>query len=406
MSETRVHHLLAGLLAGAVALVGLSPAGAAAQDKVRIGAAISQTGKFAREGGLVREGYEFWRDWVNGQGGISVGARKHPVDLVLYDDKSDAMTSAKLTEKLITEDRVHFLLAPYSSGIAFATSAIGERYRYITIAGAANSDALYERGYQYLFSVMPPASRDFHRILELALEQKPRPRTIAIVSLDNLFPLLATEGLRQRAKEAGLDEVYYAKFPAKTTDFAAMLTVIKAKAPDLIFFGGFFEDSVPFMKQAKELNVNAKLFAFLNAPQLDDWPKVLGRDGDHVMSVYYWAPGMRWKGPYFDVASFVATWQKKHGTPPHVYNAVGATSGLLLQLATEKAGTLDQTRIRDVLRKLEVTTFYGPFRWDEKGRNMAGRLGVIQRQDQKIVSVDPPDPGATLLYPTPAWDRR
>jgi branched-chain amino acid transport system substrate-binding protein len=405
MKKARMHHLVV-VLTGFLLLTGLVTLEAAAQDKIRVGASISLTGKFAREGTLVKEGYDFWRDWANGRGGVNVGTKKYSVEIVYYDDKSDAMTSAKLTEKLITEDKVNFLLAPYSSGIAFATSTIGERYGYITIAGAANSDALYERGYQYLFSVMPPASRDFHRILELAMEQKPKPKTIAIMCLDNLFTILATDGLRNRAKEFGLEEVYYTKFPVKTTDFSGMLTVTKPKNPDLLFFGGFFEDSVPFIKQCKELNVNPRLYAFLNAPQLDDWPKILGKDGDYVFSVYYWARGMQWKGPYFDVDSFAETWQKKYGTPPHVYNAVGATSGLLLQIATEKAGTLNQTQIRDVLRKTEVTTFYGPFKWDEKGRNINGRLGVLQRQNQKIVSVDPPDPGAKLLYPTPTWDRR
>jgi branched-chain amino acid transport system substrate-binding protein len=160
------------------------------------------------------------------------------------------------------------------------------------------------------------------------------------------------------------------------------------------------------MKQCKELNVNAKVYAFLNAPQFDDWVKILGKDGDYVFSVYYWAKGMKWKGPYFDVQSFADAFQKKTGNPAHVYNAVGATSGLLLQIAMEKAGTLEQAKIRDVLSKMEITTFYGPFKWDEKGRNINGRLGCLQIQNGKIVSVDPLDAGAKVLYPTPPWNKR
>src|SRR5271157_3803836 len=178
---------------------------ATAQDKIRIGAAISMTGKFAREGGLVKGGYDFWRDWVNEQGGINVGGKKYRVDIIYYDDKSDTMTSAKLTERLITEDKVNFLLAPYSSGIAFATSAIGERYGYITIAGAANSDALYERGYKYLFSVLSPASKDFNATADLLARQKPAPKTVAILALDSLLTILATDGLREHIKTLGLE---------------------------------------------------------------------------------------------------------------------------------------------------------------------------------------------------------
>ena len=378
----------------------------AAQDKILLGAAISMTGKFAREGGELKGGYDFWRDWVNGRGGINVGGKKYKVDIIYYDDKSDTMTAAKLTEKLITEDKVTFLLAPYSSGIAFATSAIAERYGYITIAGAANSDALYERGYKYLFSVMPPASNDFSYVADLVARQKPAPKTVAVLCLDSLFPILAANGLRSQIKTLGLQEVYYTKFPAKTTDFSAMITVIKAKNPDLIFFSGYFEDSVPFLKQCKELNINPKAYAFLNAPEFPDWIKILGKDGDYVFSVYHWAGAMKWTGPYFDVKSFADTFQKQTGAMPQVYNAVGATCGLLLQIAIEKAGTLDQAKLREVLSTMDVTTFYGSFKWDGKGRNVKGRLGSLQIQNGKVVSVDPLDPGAKVIYPTPPWNKR
>jgi len=378
----------------------------AAQDKILLGAAISMTGKFAREGGELKGGYDFWRDWVNGRGGINVGGKKYKVDIIYYDDKSDTMTAAKLTEKLITEDKVNFLLAPYSSAIAFATSAIAERYGYITIAGAANSDALYERGYKYLFSVLPPASKDFNYTADLLARQKPAPKTVAILALDSLLTILSTDGLRDHIKTLGLQEVYYTKFPAKTTDFSAMLTVIKAKNPDLIFFGGYFEDSVPFLKQCKELNVNPKAYAFLTAPQFEDWVKILGKDGDDVFSVMYWARAMKWKGPYFDVKSFSDTFQKQTGTAMRLYNAQGAAGCVLLQIAIEKAGTLDQAKVREALSKMDVTTFWGPFKVDEKGKNVKGRIAILQVQNGKVVSVDPPEAGAKVIYPTPPWNKR
>ncbi len=72
----------------------------------------------------------------------------------------------------------------------------------------------------------------------------------------------------------------------------------------------------------------------------------------------------------------------------------------------QKAGSLDQTKIRDALRSLEVETFFGKFKFDEKGRNVAGRMGITQVQNGKIVLVDPPRPGVKLLYPVPSWKER
>ena len=92
-----------------------APAGGA-DNVLRIGAAVSLSGAFAKLGVETKAGYEIWKDVVNKAGGIKVGARKYTVDIIYYDDKSDAQTAAKLTEKLITEDKVKILFGPYSSG--------------------------------------------------------------------------------------------------------------------------------------------------------------------------------------------------------------------------------------------------------------------------------------------------
>ena len=119
----------------------------AQEKKIRVGAAVSMTGGLAKEGSLVKKGYEAWSEWANSRGGINVGGRMQKVEIVFYDDKADVATSAKLTEKLITEDKVDLILGPFSSGITAATSAIAEKHGYLTIAPFANGDFVYERGF-------------------------------------------------------------------------------------------------------------------------------------------------------------------------------------------------------------------------------------------------------------------
>ncbi len=116
MKSTVTAKSIVGLVV-CVLLLGLVSLQAAADDTIRLGAAISMTGKFAREGSLVKAGYDFWKDWANERGGVNVGGKKYKVEIVYYDDQSDTMTAAKLTEKLITEDKVNFLLAPYSRSL-------------------------------------------------------------------------------------------------------------------------------------------------------------------------------------------------------------------------------------------------------------------------------------------------
>lgn len=378
----------------------------AQEAKIRIGAAVSLTGRMAREGTYVKKGYETWADWINGQGGIKVAGKPYKVEMIYYDDKADATTSAKLTEKLITEDKVNFILGPYSSGIAAATSAIGEKYNYVTIAPMANGDFVYERGLKYLFSVFPPASRDLVPAAEMAVQQNPKPKTFAVVVLDNVFTLPALDGVKARSIELGLQEAYYGKFPMNTTDFSGIITALKGKAPDLLYFGGFFPDAVAFYRQSKELNFNAKLYTTTGTAGHPDWVPVMKKDGDFILCQEPWHQDMTYKDAFFTSRSFYDFWQKKHGEAVTYFSGAGFVSGMLMQLALEKAGSLDQTKLRDALRAMDVETFFGKFKFDEKGRNIAGRMGIVQVQNGKQILIDPPRPGVKLLYPVPTWKER
>ncbi len=377
---------------------------AADGDTIRVGAALSVTG--AREGSFLKRGYDTWAEWVNARGGINVGGKLSQVEMVHYDDKGDPATSAKLTEKLITEDKVRLILGPYSSGIVAATAAIAEKYRYVTIAPMGNGDFVYERGLQYLFSVLPPASWDLLPVVELASRQTPKPRTFAVVTLDHAFTLPAIEGARKRSGELGLKEVCYAKFQFKTTDFSNFLTEVRSKEPDLIYFGGFLNDSFAFFRQAKALNVNAKMFVGTMCAGNPDWIPAMKKDGNYVIGELPWHQDMGYKDQYFTSASFHDFWLKRHGEPPNSGNASGFATGMLMQFAVEKAGSLDQSRIRDTLRAMDTETFAGKFKFDEKGRNIARRMGVVQTQNEKDVLIDPPQPGVRFLYPAPLWKDR
>ena len=77
-----------------------------AEDVIRIGVAVSMTGKLAYEGTQVKMGYQVWEKHVNDNGGIKVGEKRYKVHMIYLDDESDAVRGAKLTEKLITEDKV------------------------------------------------------------------------------------------------------------------------------------------------------------------------------------------------------------------------------------------------------------------------------------------------------------
>ena len=124
MARRSIVQALAGAC-GTLLVIAAGPAwaGHRPNNEVLLGGAISQTGRYAEPATRQVNSIHLWVDEVNARGGL-LG---HKIVLRLLDDKSDTQTSIKLYEKLITEDKVEVLLAPYSSGITEAVANVNER---------------------------------------------------------------------------------------------------------------------------------------------------------------------------------------------------------------------------------------------------------------------------------------
>ena len=213
------------------AATGPAAGGATATQVLKIGAAVALTGPVSKEGNLVKDGYEIWQKAVNDKGGLTVGATRYKVEFVFYDDESKADTASRLTEKLITEDKVSFILGPYSSGITTATSTISERYKVLTIAPQANADGIYERGYKYIFSVLPPASNYLKGLVDMGLTLSPQPHRLAVLIRDDPFGIAAGEGAAKYAASKGYEVVFKEKFPANATDVSTRCPARRSISP-------------------------------------------------------------------------------------------------------------------------------------------------------------------------------
>lgn len=361
-----------GVLAG-VALA------AQAQDTLKIGAAVSLTGQFAREGQLLRDGYDLWKDAVNQQGGIKVGGKTYKVDIVYYDDESKAQTSARLTEKLIAEDKVDILFGPYSSGIATATAAISERYKKIAMTPMATANSLYARGYKYLFTPSPMANAGLFPLLELAASFSPKPTKIAIVGPDDLFPNVTGEGAAKRAAELGLNVVYTGKYPKTAVELSSVATQLRAADPDVVLATGYAQDTILLLKSMQEMRVAPKMIGLAMSVGVEDFRTALGAGAEGIMGVDYWVPTLSYKDPVFgDSAGFAKAFEAKYKKPPTYHAASGAAAGVVLQLALQKAGSFDGDAVRKAMLDLDGVTFYGPFKFADNGVNTKATLDASQ----------------------------
>ena len=387
------------------------PATAASGDDaekiIYLGAAVSETGRFSREGKDTRQGYLVWLDWVNNEyGGIKVGDERYKVEIVMYDDEGDPDTAARLVEKLINEDRVDFLLGPYSSFLTQSASAIAEKYGKIMIEGNGSAETLFERGFQNLFAVLTPAVDYTRTALQLLADIGAK--TVVIAYEDTAFPTSVADGAQSWAAEYGLEVLGVETYPVNVADVSGIMSKFKELEPDIFVGGGHFNDAILFIRAAKELDFNPKAMVITVGPSNPKLIEEVGADAEYVIGPTQWEASMSYADDYFGTAAeYAARYEKMWGEPPTYQAAESTATALALHIAIEHAASLDTDAVRTALRNLDVVTFYGPINFDERGRNAGKPMGAIQIQDGEILVVAPTNAAiADLNYPAPPWKDR
>ena len=367
---------------------------------IKIGAALSETGKFSVEGKDSRQGYDTWVEWVNNDyGGINLNGERYNVEIIYYDDESDADTAANLVQRLIDEDEVDFLLGPYSSGLTTGASAISEANNIIMVEGNDTSDSMFERGFQNLFLVATIASDYTKSGIEAMAAAG---ATTAVIAYeDTSFPTAVAGGAEKHLADAGIEVLAVEKYPKDIQDVSAIMTKFRDLDPDVFIGGGHYNDAVLFANSAKELGFEPDAMLITVGPSNPKLVDELGDDVAGVLGPTQWESTMAYEGDYFgSAADYAAYYESLWGETP-VYQAASATaSGLALHLAIEAAGTTDTDTVRDALRSLQADTFYGPIAFDERGVNTAKPMGTIQIQGGEI-NVVAPDAAAITDFTYP-----
>ncbi len=374
---------------------------------ITLGAAVSETGRFAREGKDTRQGYNTWLDWVNNEyGGVKVGDECYNVDIVFYDDEGDADTAANLVERLITDDEVDYLLGPYSSGLTMSTSAIAEKYGVIMVEGNGASESIFERGFQNIFAVLTPAGNYTQSALKALADQGAE--SVVIAYEDTAFPTSVGLGAQKWAEEYGLEILAVETYPIEVADVTAIMTKFRDLDPDVFVGGGHFNDALLFVNAAEELGFAPDAMVITVGPSNPDFASEVGNAANYILGPTQWEATMSWEDEYFGTAGdFAERYESMWGEPPTYQAAESTATALALHLAIEQAGSLDMDAVRQALFDLDEITFYGPINFDETGKNVAKPMGTIQIQDGVINVVAPTEAAVTeLQFPMPPWEEK
>ncbi|MEW6110706.1 MAG: amino acid ABC transporter substrate-binding protein [Thermodesulfobacteriota bacterium] len=386
----------------------------AAEKGYKIGVSVALTGIVGADGRLVKDAYTFWAETVNARGGIEVKGKKYPVELIFHDDKSTPAVSAKLIEKLISDEKVDLLLGGFGSEQVFAGSAVAEKYKYPLISGAASSNKLFERGFKYYFSTLGRATEEVRGCVEVFTSVQPRPKTIAIVGANILFTSLACEGFRKYAKERGFDVVHYELFPIDLQDYNSMLLKVKEKNPDVLLVGSHMLVAMKVVKAMKEIDFSPRAVAFSYGPTVPKFVEELGKDAEYIIAASEWTPNLPYKDDIFGTAADLnRKYKERFGRQPDFVEAASIGGAVAQQKVIEKLGLApplreeDRVALMKGLHEIDMMTCFGRIHFDQSGANADHPPVAVQIQKGKLVNVFPADAAeAPPLYPMPPWKKR
>jgi branched-chain amino acid transport system substrate-binding protein len=123
-------------------------------DTIVIGSSLSLTGKYSTNGFHTQKGYDFAVKRINDTGGVKVGGKSYKMKIVYYDDESTPSRASQLTERLVKQDGVEFMLGPYSTTMTKAVAPVTEKYGVPMVEAEGASRSLFTQGYKYMFAVL------------------------------------------------------------------------------------------------------------------------------------------------------------------------------------------------------------------------------------------------------------
>ena len=385
--------ILMAALTAAFALA--APAQAA--DPVRIGVALSQTGNLADSAAPYFKGLDLWREQANARGGLA----GHPIEFVVYDDRSDPATAARLYEKLITDDKVNLMMSSLGSATAATGSAVAEKHKVIMINAGGAAEAIQQRGFKYVFQTAARISSYADGILPMI--EKYKVKSIALVSRDYAAARDISKVIKEQVKDKDAKLVIDEYFPAGTADFSSQIAKGQQLQPDLWIGLLYPSEAIETVRQFHSMNYMPKLF-IANGVSQDDFITSAGKDAEYALGMSLYEPSLPSEGN----KEFVKTYRAKYNADPGYYSAFGFVGGTVLEAAVKQAGSIDTEKVREVLTTLKLGTVMGKHEVDPKTYMQIGVKGlVVQVQNGKREVVWPDEfKTAEPKLPIPAWDKR
>ncbi|MBI5521790.1 MAG: amino acid ABC transporter substrate-binding protein [Desulfarculus sp.] len=391
--------LLLGLFWLTLLLAGAAPSQAQEPPPLLVGGTVSLEGRFKDTSLQMQHAMRLWERQVNQRGGL-LGRR---VRLLLHDDKSDPGLARQLYARLLDQDKVDLLAAPYGSVLTMASSEASEPRGFVTVA-TASGEELWQRGQRNLFGVYATADRYFIGFMDLLARQGFE--DVAVLHAGDAFSRSAARGCREWAERLGLRAVLTLGYQDAAQEMPALLEQLRQVRPQGLVLCSYPPDAFRLLDLMRQAGYRPPALAMAVAPAMPDFGERVGDQAEGVMGPSQWESDERL--PYPGTRRFIQDFCSQTGLAPSYHAASAYASLTLLENAVRHTQSLDQEKIREYLLDLDSMTILGRFKVDRQGRQIGHSPFIVQWQKGQKEIIYPPRMRTTpaILPPAPVGTRQ
>ncbi|HEY1362627.1 MAG TPA: amino acid ABC transporter substrate-binding protein [Xanthobacteraceae bacterium] len=347
----------------------VAPAHAQGGTPIVIGGSLGLTGPFAEPSADYKAVYDRWLDQVNRKGGL-LGRQ---VKLVIYNDEGTPTVAQQLYNRLLDQDKVDLVLAPYTTFVGGAIVPIVLSHQKLLFNGGFVGINIFRNAKGSIIGSYTYQEPDYTRgVFELikTLPAEKRPRRLAIFTAQNPFPIVVRDGIGGQggalnfAKAAGMEVVVNEQYPPNTTDFTALVQKAKAADADLVLQLGLPNDTLQVARTIQQQGYRPAMFCTCGSQvtTLSAWPK-LGSAAEGAFGTTISWPNQGFAGLGELADAFKA---RGYDTLP-TYAIVGYAILQVIEQAVEGAKTLEQDKLKAYIHGNEFRTAAGNFKYRDDG---------------------------------------
>ena len=294
---------------------------------------------------------------------VTVAGKTLKFELQSEDDQCDPKAGVGVAQKLV-DSGVKYVMGPYCSGVAIPASRVYDGGGTM-VSTVGTNPKVTQGGYKHLFRIIASDSQIGGNMAAYAANVM-KVKKVGVIDDRTAFGQGVAEEFAKEAQKLGLTIVGREFTNDKATDFMAILTSLKGKQPEAIFYGGYAPQAAPMARQMKQLGLTAKLLGgdTLCSPEMGK----LG--GDAVNDLVFCAYAGMLMDANDTTKAFQAKFNKRFGMNPDVYGPAYYDQVMFIGEAMHKSGSIDPNKVGDWMRKNPYKGVLGEYGYDDKGNRL------------------------------------